>query len=141
MIGGQVLDMESENKQIKLAALKKIHKLKTGALFSACFSLPLYCNNKTSLLKPFSIFSSNIGLAFQIADDILDVTATSEQLGKDAGSDIKNSKSTYVSLLGLEKAKKEAEKCITLAVKQLDTIPGNTTYLRDLAYYIISRTN
>jgi len=104
MVAGQVLDIEGEKAQLNLEELKNIHYKKTGGLIRYCVEAPLIARgvNSPELLE----FADSIGLAFQIRDDILDVTATTDELGKTAGKDEESQKSTYVSILGLDGAKK-----------------------------------
>ncbi|ASG68571.1 geranyltranstransferase [Francisella halioticida] len=120
MVAGQQLDIEGENKKLKLDTLEIVHINKTARMFTASILLPYltldnHCSNtKTSLIK----LSELIGLCFQIKDDILDVTKTSEELGKTSAKDIAANKSTYVSLMGLDKA----NKYLNSKKKQIDTI-------------------
>jgi len=105
MVGGQILDMEGEGKKLTLEELETIHNSKTGALLSCCVeSGALLAHASDDTLSALRSFSRNIGLAFQIKDDILDVTASTEQLGKTANKDTESEKSTYPALLGLEGA-------------------------------------
>ena len=140
MVGGQILDMQSENKKLSLAQMKKIHRLKTGALIEASVILPALFNdaNKSELLS-LKQYSQFIGMSFQIVDDILDITGTSEELGKTAKSDLTNNKSTYVSLLGLKKAQKKAVSVVKKSKVILNNIHLNTEYLASLSDYILDR--
>ena len=143
MAGGQSLDLFSENKQISLTELKQIHALKTGALLSACVNLTVKSDIKVknSDIKYFQSYAQNIGVAFQIIDDVLDVTQDTKTLGKPANSDTKNNKSTYPSLLGLESAQKQAEEHIVLAFKALQQVPYNTADLQQLTQWIFKRSH
>lgn len=141
MVAGQILDMEGEKRSLSLKELQTMHKLKTGKLIQIATLLPAIYYNKTELLSPFETYGAAIGLAFQIADDILDVTSTDEELGKPVGSDEKNNKTTYVSLKGLEVAKKEANKTANKAILSLKNEKLNSIYLCELAKYIVERTN
>ena len=107
MIGGQVIDLESEGKNLTQVALDKMHSLKTGALITAAAKIGCIAAqaNKNEILAAQS-YANSIGLAFQIMDDILDVTSTSDELGKNVGSDLAAQKSTYVSCMGIEKSKR-----------------------------------
>ncbi len=98
-------------------------------------------NASPEWLTRFSVFGDAIGLAFQIADDVLDVTATSQQLGKDAGSDLKKQKSTYVSLLGIETSKQKAKDLLSLALDQVTPLGSKAQTLSNLARYIVERKN
>jgi len=139
MVGGQQLDMHFENRRASRADLEKIHRLKTGALIRASVLLPVILAGKGALEKPLTRYAEKIGLAFQIADDILDATATTAQLGKSAGADAKNKKTTYVSLLGLPGAKVEARRAVDGAIDALGKVPGPTGMLAELARYFITR--
>lgn len=140
MVGGQMLDMQNK-KKISLRQMKKIHQLKTGALIESSILLPAILKkaNSTEYLC-LKTYSECIGIAFQIVDDILDVTQTSEVLGKPANSDIDNNKNTYVSLMGLEWARKEAFNIIDKSKASLKNIKRNTTYLSALGDYVLNRT-
>lgn len=107
MIGGQVMDLQSEEKQISLEELQTMHELKTSALFEAAFEAVAIINENKDREKLKTI-GKKLGLCFQITDDILDLIGNDESLGKPSGSDLKNKKSTYVQILGLEKAEQLA---------------------------------
>lgn len=143
MIAGQIVDMESENKKISYEELKYLHSKKTGALLKAAvMSGALLAQAKPDELKALDLYSENIGLAFQISDDILDVVGDSKLLGKNTGSDKSSQKSTYVSLFGIERAKALAEECLTNALNSLEMFDVNKrTFLEELARFIISREN
>ncbi len=140
MIGGQLLDLEAEGVHLSLGALEQVHRLKTGALITASVSLGARAalapeSRRTALAR----YGAAIGLAFQIADDVLDVTATTDQLGKTAGRDLALQKSTYPALLGVEGAIERAvalveEGCAALANEGLLTPP-----LEHLARFIVER--
>ncbi|UXV33857.1 polyprenyl synthetase family protein [Staphylococcus sp. IVB6181] len=130
MVGGQTLDMESENKKIDLETLQHIHREKTGALLSfAINAAATIAKTDADVSQILDTYSGHLGLIFQIKDDLLDVYGDAEKLGKPVGSDEKNHKSTYVTLLGLKNTEQrlqyhveEAEKCLKqLAAKQYDT--------------------
>src|SRR3989339_902248 len=121
VVRGQVLDLESEDKKISLKTLKNIHLLKTAALIESSLRIGAILGGASSSdIEALSNYGRHLGLAFQIADDILDVTAKSSDLGKPSGLDAVNKKSTYVSLLGLDKAKKMSYLESQLAVKALN---------------------
>ncbi len=141
MVGGQVLDIAAVDKKITPAQLKKIHSYKTGALLSAAVMLPLTYLSEKKNYHYFLNFSRYIGLAFQIVDDILDVCADQQKLGKTIGSDQNNNKTTYVSLYGVAKAKKMAATTIDKALVSLQKTEYNTGYLEELARYILNRLN
>jgi len=142
MIGGQWLDLAAETRTLTLAQLAEVHRGKTGALIEACCRLGgMAAGADAPCLDALSAYGREIGLAFQIADDVLDATATSAQLGKTAGRDAALAKSTFVSLLGVEGARREARRHADLAVAALDhpgLAPGALTAL---ASYIIHRSS
>lgn len=140
MIGGQVVDIESENKQVPLETIEFIHRLKTGALIDAAMSIGAVLGGATD--KEVNIISQvayNVGLAFQIQDDILDVTSTTEVLGKPVGSDEKNNKSTYVSIKGLEQSRKDVEDLSKKAIELLDSLGRKNEFLDELLLSLINR--
>ena len=145
MVLGQHLDIQNETnlKEISQEDLDYIHQLKTGKLIE-CSVLFGQINNNLSKdqLKNFNNFSSKLGLAFQIVDDILDVTESTEILGKTNNSDLKNNKHTYVSLVGIEKAKKRAGQLIESAIEDLSmNNMQKTDKLVSIASYLIERRN
>ncbi len=140
MVGGQSIDLESENKQIDMATLKKMHLGKTGALFKAAIrSGAILAEAEAEKLEALTIYAENFGLAFQITDDILDVVGDEKNLGKPIGSDAKNNKSTYVSLTSLDTAKNLANDAVNLAVASLKIFGGEAEFLRELVKYLIGR--
>lgn len=140
MVAGQVLDIEGENKQLSLEQLQLIHANKTGALLSCCIeSAALLANLEGEQKKSLQNYAKNIGIAFQIQDDILDVTATTEELGKNAGSDESSDKTTYPMLLGLEGAKQQLDTHHTLAIESLSFLENEQSYLQLFANYIVNR--
>lgn len=140
MVGGQGLDLEFEGKDITVEELRKLHAGKTGALFVAAIRGGAQLANATEKqLLALTKFADLLGLAFQITDDILDVTGTQEELGKPIGSDEKNHKSTYVSLYGLETAQALAEKTITEALAVLDEFGPDADPLREIAKLMCHR--
>ncbi|MDN4607777.1 polyprenyl synthetase family protein [Sporosarcina highlanderae] len=140
MVGGQVLDMEGESTSLTLTELEEVHRNKTGALLSFCIEAgAILAGADEEELKQLREYATNIGLAFQIQDDILDVTSTTEQLGKTANSDTASDKSTYPSLLGLEGAKQQLEKYHQNAIQSLTLIKKENSMLKHFADYIVSR--
>ncbi len=120
MIGGQVIDLASEGKQICLETLNTLYELKTGALLRASAKLGCIAGGAdTEMLDTANAYAKALGLAFQITDDILDVVGTAEKLGKPIGSDQNSHKTTYVTLLGMEGAKKAAKEQVELAKKSI----------------------
>ena len=140
MIQGQMLDMASEGKQLTLAELKTMHRLKTGALIEASLSSGAVLGNLNS--NRFSMLESyaqNIGLAFQVTDDILNVEGDPEILGKAVGTDKLHNKATYPSLLGLEESKAFAGQLVENALQALESFDQKAEPLRAIAKYILER--
>ncbi len=140
LVGGQVVDLECEGKDVDLNTLEYIHIHKTGALLKAsviCGAIIGGANDE--LLEALRIYAKSIGLAFQIIDDILDVTSSSEVLGKTAGKDLIADKTTYPKLLGLEKSRDRANELVQRAKKVLNPWKENASPLLSLADFIISR--
>ncbi len=139
MIGGQVVDMESEGKAISYELLCTMHEKKTGALIKASILAPAELLNTTDSVKSaLSCYADRIGLAFQIKDDILDFEGTSDLVGKPTGSDEKNHKSTFVTVLGIKKAKELLKASVEQAVEALKPLP-NADFLIKTAAYIAER--
>lgn len=140
MCGGQALDIAATNKPVSLSELEMIHRHKTGALIEASIELGAIAANATSQQRlALRAFAQNIGLAFQVHDDILDIISDTETLGKPQGSDEAANKSTYPALLGLEQAQQKATGLIDQAITALETLPVNSQQLKDFAQYIIAR--
>ena len=140
MVGGQVLDIEGEGRRLDLTALRKIHMGKTGALFCAAIrSGAILAGAKEEELAALTLYAERFGLAFQITDDILDVTGDEAAIGKPVGSDVRNEKATYVTLTSLEEAKKLAEDAVDEAVVALDIFGERAAFLRDLALFLLRR--
>jgi geranylgeranyl diphosphate synthase type II len=140
LVGGQVVDLESEGKAISLETLEYIHSHKTGALLEvSVVSGGILAGGDEELLDRLSRYARDIGLAFQIVDDILDITATSEQLGKTAGKDQAAAKATYPSLLGLEASRQKAEELIQSAKETLRPYGPRAEPLLALADFITRR--
>ena len=142
MVGGQAFDLLSEGKHIPLEELKVLHSGKTGALFNAAIELGLILSNADQAkYAAYMTYANCLGLLFQITDDILDVTGTIEELGKTPGSDIRQDKSTYVSLLGLDEARNEAHAVAQKAHAALATIEDDTHILSAIIDYLMDRTH
>ena len=142
MVGGQAFDLLSEGKHIPLEELKVLHSGKTGALFNAAIELGLILSNADQAkYAAYMTYANCLGLLFQITDDILDVTGTIEELGKTPGSDIRQDKSTYVSLLGLDEARNEARVVAQKAHAALATIEDDTHILSAIIDYLLDRTH
>lgn len=140
MVGGQVIDLESEGKRISREQLEKLQDGKTAALLrAACMMGAILGGAKEHRVAAASDFGENIGLTFQIVDDILDVTATTAALGKPVGSDAENEKVTFVTLLGVEAAKALAAEKTACALRALDAFEGDTAPLKNLAQALLNR--
>ncbi len=142
VVNGQVLDMQAQAQSLGFKELENIHQKKTGIFICACCKIPavLACASAKQL-GALEKYSSHLGLAFQIADDILDVEGNLEQMGKSPGSDQQNKKSTFVSLLGLQKAKRFAQAEINKAKKSLKIFPkAKRKTLEEIADFTISRS-
>ena len=140
MVGGQVIDLANEGKQIDLATLEALQRGKTAALLiAACVMGARLAGATPAQEQAARIFGEGIGLSFQIIDDILDVTATAETLGKPVGSDAENEKTTYVSLLGLEEARRLAAQRTAEAVEALSVFGEQADSLRQLAQALLTR--
>ncbi|MBY2230117.1 polyprenyl synthetase family protein [Clostridioides difficile] len=140
MIGGQVVDVESENKQIEKAKLDYIHMNKTAAMMVGCMRAGATIGGANfEQMEEITKYAKNIGLSFQIVDDILDIVGDEAKLGKKVGSDIENHKSTYPSLLGLDKSKEIAHNLIDEAKKSIEKLSDDVDFLKGLAEYIIDR--
>jgi len=140
MIGGQVVDLEAEHKKPDLATLEYIHRSKTAALLTACVvSGGLYAGAVNNALERLRSYGHAIGLAFQIVDDVLDVTQTSEQLGKTAGKDTTAEKATYPALFGIEDSLKKADALVAEATASLASFGERAETLRALAHFLVER--
>ena len=141
MVEGQNLDIKAENKKLNEEELDNVHYLKTGKLIEACvLSICLLKKNiKREELNKLIKFSKKFGLAFQIRDDILDVIGNEKNIGKPVGSDQKKNKSTYPSILGLEKSQKKAQMLSDAAINILTSLPYDTEKLKDLCKLIVER--
>jgi geranylgeranyl diphosphate synthase type II len=141
MIGGQVVDLESEGKPISTQVLEYIHYSKTGALLRACVRCgALAAGASDSALQSLTRFGEKIGLVFQIVDDVLDITSSSEVLGKTAGKDEKAKKATYPAFYGIEASKQKARELADSAVEDIREFGEGARFLRGIATFIVSRT-
>lgn len=141
MVGGQVLDLLAETSKPDLRGLEALDRLKTGALIRAaallgCFASDRYDRDR---LRAASLYAEKLGSAFQITDDILDVTGDAETLGKPVGSDEKNQKVTYVGLMGLEQSRAAADRLTGEAIEALSAFAGDTDFLADFAQTLAAR--
>lgn len=146
MVGGQVVDVESEEKEIAISAdmLLFIHKNKTAALIEAALMIgAVLAGADDETVKAMEQCAANVGIAFQIQDDILDVTGTMEELGKPIGSDEKNNKQTYITIFGMDKAKEDVARLSEEAVGQVEACEQDNSgeFLKELIYSLINRTH
>jgi geranylgeranyl diphosphate synthase type II len=140
LVAGQVADLEGEGKKLSVADLKYIHERKTSALLCCSVRLGgMSANCTAAQLKALTDFGYHVGLAFQVIDDILDVTQTSEQLGKTAGKDTRSQKATYPAIVGLEKSRKIAAQLTAKAFAALTTFKGKAVALEALAEFLLKR--
>jgi geranylgeranyl diphosphate synthase type II len=140
MIGGQVVDLEAEHRKPDLATLEYIHRSKTAALITASVvSGGMYAGAAATEIDRLRTYGQSIGLAFQIVDDVLDVTQTSEQLGKTAGKDTAAEKTTYPALFGVEESLRRADALLDQACAQLDSFGEPAETLKSLARFLVER--
>lgn len=142
MIGGQVIDMENEKADnIDEANLRNLYRCKTGQLIAvSCVMGAICADAENETIRAAAEYGLRLGFAFQLIDDILDVTGTAEELGKPVGSDAKSNKNTYVALFGIEKAMEAADKATSEALEWLDAIPNNE-FLIELTKTLLNRKN
>lgn len=142
MVGGQVVDIESEGKEIDFPTLEYIHTHKTGALIRGSVRVgAIYAGASEKRLRALTRYGEFVGLAFQIADDILDIIGKEDVLGKDIGSDIEKGKKTYPSMFGLDESRRRAEEVVGKAIAFLDGFDRKADPLREIARYIINRVH
>lgn len=142
MVGGQALDIASENSEIDFDSLKAIHRHKTGALITASVQAGAILGKASQeQFADLSEYGKSIGLAFQIVDDLLNVEGDPEQLGKAVGSDADRNKATYPSFFGVEETRQRAKQTVNSAIESLANFDNKAAPLRELAKYIYSRTN
>ena len=142
MVGGQVLDIESEGKEVDFPTVEYIHTHKTGALILVSVRAGARLGGgDEAALRALTRYGEGIGLAFQIADDILNVEGKSVLLGKKTGSDLSKGKATYPSLMGLEESKRRARELVELAVDAIRSFGSEAQPLREIAWFIVSREN
>jgi farnesyl diphosphate synthase len=140
MAGGQAIDLANVGRAMNQAALEEMHAMKTGAMFEAAVVLPALLNEASPKhVEALEKFASNIGLAFQVVDDVLDTTADSQTLGKTAGKDAASDKPTFVSLMGIDAATAYARALTRQAIAALSSMDANTARLVDLAFSMAER--
>lgn len=140
MAGGQAIDLESVGKKLDLDDLKQMHAMKTGALLSCSVQMGgIAAKLNVTQMQHLKNYSAALGLAFQIVDDVLDATADSQTLGKTAGKDAANDKPTYVTLMGLDYAKKAAKELQETAIASLESFGPKAQALKDLALLVVNR--
>ncbi len=140
MAGGQAIDLDSVGKKLDLVGLKQMHAMKTGALLSCAVQLGgIAAHLNPTQMTCLKNYSQALGLAFQIVDDVLDATADSQTLGKTAGKDAANDKPTYVTLMGLDYAQKQAKQLQAEAIASLEIFGSKAQALQDLALLVVSR--
>jgi geranylgeranyl diphosphate synthase type II len=140
MIGGQVLDIDGEKQSLSLGELQRIHRMKTGALLTASCRLgAISAGADAAKLSAITEFGRHLGLAFQIVDDVLDVTSTAEQLGKATNKDAAKGKNTYPSLLGIEESARLAKAELEAALAAINPLGGRAARLKILAEFVVDR--
>jgi len=142
LIGGQVADIENENKQVGDSTLEYIHRSKTGAMIKASVVVGgIIAGARDDQIERLAAYGGRIGLAFQVADDILDVTSTSEQLGKTPGKDQAARKATYPAIHGVSASEARARQLVEEAIRIVSGLEANTAILREIARFIIERSS
>ena len=140
LIAGQVADLEAEGRRLSRAEVRSIHENKTAALLTTSVRLGAMSGNATAKqLRAVTVFGRALGLAFQVIDDILDVTQTSEKLGKSAGKDLAAQKATYPAVIGLEKSRAEANRLTNRADAALANFGRSADRLRTIAKHLLAR--
>jgi farnesyl diphosphate synthase len=140
MVGGQMIDLMAESRELDLAEITRLQRLKTGALIVfACKAGAILGKAESLKLHALRNYGHDLGLAFQIADDLLDVEASVEETGKKVGKDAERGKATFVSLLGLERAHEQANMLSEQACRHLDVFDRDTELLRAMAHYVVNR--
>jgi len=142
MIGGQVLDMEGEQQKLPLESLQRLHRMKTGALLTSSCRLGARCAGANeATVAALATFGAQLGLAFQIIDDVLDETSTAEAMGKAVKKDAAKGKNTYPSLLGLEGSKAAAAKALESALAAIAHLGAPADSLRAIAHFVVERSH
>ena len=140
MIGGQVMDLEAENTRADAKTVEYIHRSKTGALITASLVTGgIYASGTRDEIERMRLFGRSVGLAFQIVDDVLDVTQSSTQLGKTAGKDTASDKATYPAVFGVEDSLRQADELISSGCDALDLFGARADTLKNLAHFLVER--
>lgn len=142
MVGGQILDIQATEKQLDRTSLENIHRRKTGALINCAAICGALCADHATeaQFSALNDYANNLGLAFQVVDDILDIESSTEELGKPSGSDVEMGKSTYPALIGLQESKNLATILYKESMVSIAAIGDNTLLLEDLAKLVVNRT-
>lgn len=141
MVGGQMLDLVAEDASLDIPEITRLQRMKTGALIAvSCEMGAMMGHAADQMRQSLHLYAHDIGLAFQIADDLLDVEGDAEHVGKRTGKDAEAGKATFVSLLGIERAREQAEILAAQAAKHLEIFDGKATLLQELAFFIVNRT-
>jgi farnesyl diphosphate synthase len=142
MVGGQMLDMESDHESLNIGSIARLQRLKTGALFAfSCEAGGILGKAPQQLIHALGAYANDLGLAYQITDDLLDAESSEDQIGKPVRRDFDVEKPTYVSLLGIERARRQAEILVEQAIAHLEVFDEEANLLRDAAHYMIERKN
>jgi geranylgeranyl pyrophosphate synthase len=142
MIGGQVLDIDGDNVSLALDELRRLHAMKTGALLTcACRMGAIAAGADPATLEAVTSYGRHLGLAFQIVDDLLDVTSTPEQMGKATGKDAGKGKNTYPTLMGLEASKQAADHQLAAALGAITHLGSSAAGLQRLAEFVVDRSS
>lgn len=141
LVAGEALDILSEKKAPDGPTVEQIHRQKTGALFACCGAVGAFCAERPDLADSMREFGMSLGLAFQIADDLLNETSDAATLGKSVGSDRDLGKQTYPAVFGIEESRRMAEREVDRAIQRLSDLPGDSSMLAELAHFAVQRGN
>lgn len=142
MVGGQMLDLVAHQHDLDMSEIARLQRMKTGGLINfACIAGGILGKASESAMQKLHGFAHDLGLAFQIVDDLLDVTASTEDLGKRAGKDHEQGKATFVSMMGIENAREQAHILRDQAIEHLDVFEAKADPLRDMAHFVVNRVS
>ena len=142
MVGGQMIDLIAEKQSLDIGAITRLQRMKTGALIAfSCEAGAILAKSATELRIALRGYAHDLGLAFQIADDLLDVESSAAELGKPVGADAAAGKATFVSILGVERARAQAELLVEQAIAHLDLFEHKAELLRQIARFVINRSS